>query len=126
MKHIFDRDFRKYLSAFLHPLDEDMIPRDIMKERLALSIRYLSNVNHKLSNEKILFELDHIIKEEKLPDVIDLLREMGFQEGRQEDIERLLRKKILSPQQIAEVLEVDPPWVATIARSLQITSSSEG
>ena len=113
MKHIFDRDFRKYLSAFLHPLDEDMIPRDIMRETLALSIRYLSNVNHKLSNEKILFELDHIIKEEKLPDVIDLLREMGFQkgrqegleegrqegfqEGRQEDIERLLRKKILSP-----------------------------
>ena len=77
-----------------------------------------------------------------MPDVIDLLREMGFQkgrqegleegrqkgrqEGRQEDIERLLRKKILSPQQIAEVLEVDPAWVATIARSLQITSSSEG
>ena len=72
-----------------------------------------------------------------MPDVIDLLEEMGFQkgrqegleegrqEGRQEDIEHLLRKKILSPQQIAEVLEVDPAWVTDIARSLQDRNSSE-
>ncbi len=76
-------------------------------------------------DEKILSELDHITKEEKLPDDIDLLKEMGFQKGRQENIERLLRKKILSAQQIAEVLEVDPARVVDIARSLEDRNSYE-
>ena len=48
----------------------------------------------------------------------------GRQEGRQEDIERLLRKKILFPAQIAEFLEVDQAWVNNIARSLEERDSS--
>ena len=64
--------------------------------------------------------------------VIDLLRDQGIeqgiekgrqeglqkglQEGRQEDIEKLLVKGILSPEEIASVLEVDLAWVEEIAR----------
>ncbi len=100
-----------------------------MRKNLESSIRYLylSNVYHRLSAEEILSELEASSSEEKVPDVIDLLRETGlqeglkrgWQEGRQEDIEILLRKKLLSPAQIAEVPEVDAAWVADIARSLE-------
>ena len=128
MKQIFNREIRRYFSAILQPFDAEKVPRDIMRGTLELSIRYLSNVYHRLSTEEILSELNTVIKEEKLPDIIDLLREMGFQkgsqEGRQEDIERLLRKKILFPAQIAEVLEVDPAWVNNIPRSLEERDSS--
>ena len=64
--------------------------------------------------------------------VIDLLRDQGIekgiekgrqeglqqglQQGRQEDIEKLLSKGILSPPEIASVLEVDRAWVEEIAR----------
>ncbi len=91
-----------------------------------MSIRYLSNVHRRLSTEEIFSELRTVIKKEKVPDVIDLLREMGYKEGRQEDIERLLRKTTYSPDQIAEILEVDPGWVAAIARSLEGRHSSGG
>ena len=62
--------------------------------------------------------------------VIDLLRDQGIelglekgiekgrQEGRQEDIEKLLLKGILSPDEIASVLEVDRAWVEEIARQV--------
>ena len=62
--------------------------------------------------------------------VIDLLRDQGIeqglekgiekgrQEGRQEDIEKLLLKGILSPKEIASVLEVDRAWVEEIARQV--------
>ena len=58
--------------------------------------------------------------------VIDLLRDQGIekgiekgrQEGRQEDIEKLLSKGILSPQEIASVLEVDRAWVEEIAKHI--------
>ena len=62
--------------------------------------------------------------------VIDLLRDQGIeqglekgiekgrQEGRQEDIEKLLLKGILSPKEIASVLEVDRAWVEEIARKV--------
>ncbi len=70
--------------------------------------------------------------------VIDLLRDQGIeqglekgiekgrqegrlegrQEGRQEDIEKLLLKGILSPEEIASVLEVDRAWVEEIARKV--------
>ena len=62
--------------------------------------------------------------------VIDLLRDQGIeqglekgiekgrQEGRQEDIEKLLLKGILSPEEIASVLEVDRAWVEEIARKI--------
>ena len=54
--------------------------------------------------------------------VIDLLRdqgiEKGIEKGRQEDIEKLLSKGILSPEEIASVLEVDRAWVEEIARKI--------
>ena len=58
--------------------------------------------------------------------VIDLLRdqgieqglEKGIEKGRQEDIEKLLLKGILSPEEIASVLEVDRAWVEEIARKV--------
>nr|EES51794.1 MAG: protein of unknown function [Leptospirillum ferrodiazotrophum] len=42
--------------------------------------------------------------------------QQGLQQGRQEDIEKLLSKGILSPPEIASVLEVDRAWVEEIAR----------
>ena len=58
--------------------------------------------------------------------VIDLLRdqgieqglEKGIEKGRQEDIEKLLLKGILSSEEIASVLEVDRAWVEEIARKV--------
>ena len=58
--------------------------------------------------------------------VIDLLRdqgieqglEKGIEKGRQEDIEKLLSKGVLSPEEIASVLEVDRAWVEEIARKV--------
>jgi len=66
--------------------------------------------------------------------VIDLLRDQGIekgiekgrqeglqegrQEGRQDDIEKLLSKGILSPPEIASVLEVDRAWVEEIAKHI--------
>ena len=62
--------------------------------------------------------------------VIDLLRDQGIeqglekgiekgrQEGRLEDIEKLLLKGVLSPEEIASVLEVDRAWVEEIARKV--------
>ena len=141
MKHIFDRDFRKYLSTIFQPLDGKKIPRDKMRETFELSIIYFSSVYPGLSTDDILSELNIVIKKEKVPDVNDLLRDIrfkinrqkGFEKGRQEgflescreDIEHLLRKKILSPRQIAEVLEVDPIWVIYIDRSLEDRISSQ-
>ena len=45
------------------------------------------------------------------------LRE-GLQEGRKKDIEKLLLKGVLSPEEIASVLEVDRAWVEEIARQV--------
>ena len=42
----------------------------------------------------------------------------GLQQGRQEDIEKLLSKGILSPPEIASVLEVDRAWVEEIAKHI--------
>ncbi len=42
----------------------------------------------------------------------------GRQEGRLEDIEKLLLKGVLSPKEIASVLEVDRAWVEEIARKV--------
>ncbi|MGC8529727.1 MAG: hypothetical protein ACP5OP_05955 [Leptospirillia bacterium] len=54
--------------------------------------------------------------------MIDLLRdqeiEKGRQEGCREDIEKLLRKGVLSPGEIASVLEVEWNWVLKIARKV--------
>jgi flagellar biosynthesis/type III secretory pathway protein FliH len=41
--------------------------------------------------------------------------EKGRQEGRMEDVEKLLLKRVLSPEEIASVLEVDRAWVEEIA-----------
>ena len=66
--------------------------------------------------------------------VIDLLRDQGIekgieqgfekgieegrQEGRKEDVQKLLLKRVLSPEEIASVLEVDRAWVEEIARNI--------
>ena len=58
--------------------------------------------------------------------VIDLLRDQGIEkglaqgieQGRQEDIEKLLVKGALSPEEIASILEVDLVWVQKIARTV--------
>ena len=42
----------------------------------------------------------------------------GLQKGRQEDIEKLLVKGALSPEEIASILEVDLVWVQKIARTV--------
>ena len=39
----------------------------------------------------------------------------GRQEGRMEDVQKLLLKRVLSPEEIASVLEVDRAWVEEIA-----------
>ena len=44
--------------------------------------------------------------------------EKGRQEGRMEDVQKLLLKKVLSPEEIASVLEVDRAWVEEIARKI--------
>jgi predicted transposase YdaD len=44
--------------------------------------------------------------------------QQGLQQGRQEDIEKLLSKGILSPPEIASVLEVDRAWVEEIAKHI--------
>ena len=44
--------------------------------------------------------------------------EEGRQEGRMEDVEKLLLKRVLSPEEIASVLEVDRAWVEEIARKV--------
>ena len=44
--------------------------------------------------------------------------EEGRQEGRMEDVEKLLLKRVLSPEEIASVLEVDRAWVEEIARNI--------
>ena len=41
--------------------------------------------------------------------------EKGRQEGRMEDVQKLLLKRVLSPEEIASVLEVDRAWVEEIA-----------
>ena len=42
----------------------------------------------------------------------------GRQEGRMEDVQKLLLKRVLSPEEIASVLEVDRAWVEEIARKI--------
>ena len=44
--------------------------------------------------------------------------EEGRQEGRMEDVQKLLLKRVLSPEEIASVLEVDRAWVEEIARNI--------
>jgi predicted transposase YdaD len=44
--------------------------------------------------------------------------EEGRQEGRKEDVQKLLLKRVLSPEEIASVLEVDRAWVEEIARNI--------
>ena len=41
--------------------------------------------------------------------------EEGRQDGRKEDVQKLLLKRVLSPEEIASVLEVDRAWVEEIA-----------
>ena len=41
--------------------------------------------------------------------------EKGRQEGRMKDVQKLLIKRVLSPEEIASVLEVDRAWVEEIA-----------
>ena len=58
--------------------------------------------------------------------VIDLLRDQGIEkglaqgieQGRQEDIEKLLVKGALSPEKIASIVEVDLACVEEIARKV--------
>ena len=66
MKHIFDREIRRYHSTILQPLDAERVPRDILVETLEMSIRYLSNVHRRLSTEEILSELSTVIKAERI------------------------------------------------------------
>ena len=56
--------------------------------------------------------------EQGLEKGIEKGRQEGRQEGRLEDIEKLLLKGILSPEEIASVLEVDRAWVEEIARKV--------
>ena len=56
--------------------------------------------------------------EQGLEKGIEKGRQEGRQEGRLEDIEKLLLKGILSPDEIASVLEVDRAWVEEIARQV--------
>ena len=51
--------------------------------------------------------------------MIDLLRDQGLQQGRQEDIEKILSKGVLSPEEIASTLDVDLAWVEEIARKFR-------
>ena len=56
--------------------------------------------------------------EQGLEKGIEKGRQEGRLEGRLEDIEKLLLKGVLSPEEIASVLEVDRAWVEEIARKV--------
>ena len=45
-------------------------------------------------------------------------RQEGRMEGRMEDVQKLLLKRVLSPEEIASTLEVDLAWVEEIARKV--------
>jgi len=92
-------------------------------------------VHPEVSPQEMLSLLTTITREDQsMYTVIDLLRDQGIekgiekgrqegrqeglQQGRQEDIEKLLSKGILSPPEIASVLEVDRAWVEEIAKHI--------
>ncbi|MCL5285349.1 MAG: hypothetical protein M1313_06325, partial [Nitrospirae bacterium] len=64
--------------------------------------------------------------EERMPTFIEELEEeamkrgleQGLEKGREEDIRKLLRKGILSPEEIADALEVDLSRVLGIQREI--------
>ncbi len=59
-----------------------------------------------------------LLRDQGIEQGIEKGRQEGLQKGRQEDIEKFLVKGILSPEEIASVLEVDLAWVEEIARKV--------
>ncbi len=138
MKHIHDPlpTFLKVVADFLEEVEGN---RDILMSIGINVIDYAVHVHPEVSPQEMLSMLTTVTQEKKtMYTVIDLLRDQGIekgieqgiekgrqeglqkglQKGRQEDIEKLLVKGALSPEEIASVLEVDLAWVEEIARKV--------
>ena len=130
MKNIHD-PLPAFLGVVAEVLGELGENRDILLSIGTSVIDYAVHVHPEISPQEMLSMLITVTRENKtMYTVIDLLRDQGIeqglekgiekgrQEGRQEDIEKLLLKGILSPEEIASVLEVDRAWVEEIARKV--------
>ena len=138
MKHIHDPlpAFLRVMADLLKEIEEN---RDILLSIGTNVIDYAVHVHPEVSPQEMLSLLTTITREDQsMYTVIDLLRDQGIekgiekgrqegrqeglqeglQQGRQEDIEKLLSKGILSPPEIASVLEVDRAWVEEIAKHI--------
>ena len=123
------------VGDFLGEIPND---RDILLHTMTTILDYISHVHPEVAPAEMLTLFTAITQEKKMTTVLDLLKEQGIEEGiekgrqegrqegieegiekgRQKDIEKLLSKGILSPGEIASVLEVDLAWVEEIARKM--------
>ena len=126
MKNIHD-PLPAFLGVVAEVLGELGENRDILLSIGTSVIDYAVHVHPEISPQEMLSMLTTVTRENKtMYTVIDLLRdqgieqglEKGIEKGRQEDIEKLLSKGVLSPEEIASVLEVDRAWVEEIARKI--------
>ena len=124
LKHIFDKSPLEYAMA-LEPLGADL-DSGTFQNVLDYFLIYLEIEDPKVT--EIITETLH--RSERMPNIVEKWMDVGhqkglqegLQEGRQEDIAKLLRRKILTPSEIASVLEVDLAWVLEIQETLNKTS----
>ena len=121
MKHIHD-PLPAFLGVVAEFLEDFAGDRDILLNIGTNVIDYASHVHPEVPPAEMLSLFTTLTQEKDMTTMVDLLREQGLQqgrqEGRQEDIEKLLLKGVLSPEEIASVLEVDRAWVEEIARKV--------
>ena len=128
LKHIFDKSYLEYAMA-LEPLGPEL-DSGTFQSVLNYLLIYREIEDPKVT--EIISETLH--RSERMPNIVEKWMDVGRQEGiqkgiqegrqegRQESIEKLLRRKILTPSEIASVLEVDLAWVLEIQASLNKTS----
>ena len=133
MKHIFEPP-SSVLGHLVRMIKTLSPPRDIMKRIVNTTLHYISHVNKTQKPKEIRTLFTTFLAEEKMPTVLDLLKEEGIQEGIEKGIEKgvrigiekgqdkaitgLLQHSPLSPQQIASFLDVDLSRVLKLADSL--------
>jgi len=116
LKHIFDKTPLEYAMA-LEPLGAEL-DSGTFQNVLDYILIYREIEDPKVT--EIITETLH--RSERMPNIVEKWMNVGRQEGRQEDIAKLLRRKILTPSEIASVLEVDLAWVLEIQDALNETS----
>ncbi len=128
MKHIL-RSPLEGMVALFEPIGEGL-----SDSALALVLRYLVVYYRIEGRERFVRLVRDLHAEERMPTFIEELeeeamkrgleqglekgREEGLEKGREEDIRKLLRKGILSPEEIADALEVDLSRVLGIQREI--------